>query len=53
MADNEEDSDQYFNNSNNNPDADATRTQFHEAEPVIEQYVCVFVDGDLFKFMTI
>jgi len=41
MADNEEDSDQYFNNSNNNPDADATRTQFHEAEPVIEQYQAV------------
>jgi len=38
MADNEEDSDQYFNNPVNNSDADATSIQFRAAEPVMEEF---------------
>jgi len=44
MADNEEDSDQYFNNPVNNSDADATSIQFRAAEPVMEEFVCLSVD---------
>ena len=47
MADNEEDSDQYFNNPNDNSDFDVANTQFRETEPAMEEYVCVFVDSEL------